>query len=251
MTFSPRLTAPLAALSLLSACSGGPLDMDPQPSQVGTGAQGAETVAVPMPPPEIQAPALRAERASLWEAGSGGFFADQRAEKVGDLLTIVIEIDDNARLKNETSRSRDGKTNFGTPSLFGFGKQLGSLLGDEEAAEDLEQADIVAVSGGQEVSGSGEIDRNERINLRVAALVVQQLPNGNLVVAGRQEVKVNQELRDLRVSGIIRPADIQRDNSISYDKIAEARVTYGGQGQLSKQQRIGYGEGLMDVILPY
>ncbi|MHA6327046.1 flagellar basal body L-ring protein FlgH [Roseivivax sp. CAU 1753] len=246
----PILVPGFIALIGLGGCSSNPMDQTIEPSDVGTGTRGIETVQIPMPPPEVPVPALRAERASLWENTSGGFFADQRAERVGDLLTIVIEIDDNARLKNETTRSREGKTNLGNPSLFGLGSVIGGLL-PEEAGAGLDGVDLVAVSGGQAVSGEGEIDRTERINLRVAALVVQQLPNGNLVVAGRQEVKVNQELRDLRVSGIIRPADIQRDNAISYDKIAEARISYGGEGQLSRQQRIGYGEGLMDVILPY
>ncbi len=246
-----RLLAPGLILAVgLGGCSSNPLNPEIEPSKMGSGVSGVETVQIPMPPPEVPRPALRAERASLWEQTSGGFFADQRAERVGDLLTIVIEIDDNARLRNETSRSRDGSTNLGTPSLFGLGQVVSEILPDG-IGDSLAEGDLVTVSGGQDVSGSGEIDRNERINLRVAALVVQELPNGNLVVAGRQEVKVNQELRDLRVSGIIRPADIQRDNAISYDKIAEARISYGGEGQLSRQQQIGYGEGLMDVILPY
>ncbi|QFT47398.1 Flagellar L-ring protein precursor [Roseivivax sp. THAF40] len=242
----------LGSLSVLgiAGCSKNPMDTDFETSAVGSGVSSVETVQIPMPPPEIPLPALRAERSSLWQNSSGGFFADQRAERVGDLLTIVIDIDDNARLKNETTRSREGKTNLGTPSIFGLGNVIGELL-PGDVGEAFSDPELVSISGGQDVSGAGEIDRNERISLRVAALVVQQLPNGNLVVAGRQEVKVNQELRDLRVSGIIRPADIQRDNAISYDKIAEARISYGGEGQLSRQQQIGYGEGLMDVVLPY
>ncbi|ETX28886.1 flagellar basal body L-ring protein FlgH [Roseivivax isoporae] len=242
--------SPLAAALVASGCGGFHAGLDPQPSQVGTGVQQLERVQVPMPPPEVSRVAYRAEEASLWQTGSGGFFADQRAEEVGDLLTIVIEIDDGASLRNETERERDGQVNLGTPSLFGYGRQLGQILpGVDE--EDLADKDLIAVSGGQSATGSGRIRRNETVNLRVAALVVDKLPNGNLVIAGRQEVKVNHELRDLRVAGIIRPEDIQRDNSIRYDKIAEARITYGGEGQLSRQQQVSYGEGVMDVILPY
>ena len=102
-----------------------------------------------------------------------------------------------------------------------------------------------------EASGSGSINRGESIDLKVAALVVQKLPNGNLVIAGRQEVKVNQELRELRMAGIIRPQDIRMNNTIPYDKVAEARITYGGRGQLSRQQQRSYGEDVVDIILPY
>ncbi|MHA6345238.1 flagellar basal body L-ring protein FlgH [Roseivivax sp. CAU 1761] len=245
-----RLAALVSLPALLAACTGSPFNPEIEHSRIGSGAETVERVQVPMPPPKVTRAVYRAEQASLWQGNSGGFFADQRAEEVGDLLTIVIEIDDGAKLRNETERSREGSTNLGTPSLFGYGRQIGQLLpGVDE--EDLAGKDIIAVSGGQNVSGSGSIDRNERINLRVAALVVEKLPNGNLVVAGRQEVKVNEELRDLRVAGIIRPEDIARDNSIEYDKIAEARITYGGRGQLSRQQRVSYGEGVMDVVLPY
>ncbi len=80
---------------------------------------------------------------------------------------------------------------------------------------------------------------------------MQMLPNGNMVVAGRQEVKVNQELRELRVAGIIRPQDINMNNTIPYEKIAEARITYGGDGSISRQQLRGYGEGVVDIVLPY
>jgi flagellar L-ring protein precursor FlgH len=249
MTGLSRPALALAAAALVAGCGTDPFDTQVEPSAVGTGVSQVETVQVPMPPPEPPRAEYRAERASLWGGGtSDGFFADQRAERVGDLLTIVIDIDDNASLRNETSRQREGSTNVGTPSIFGFGDQLTTLFtdGGGDGGDD-----VIALSAGQDISGSGEIDRNERINLRVAALVVQELPNGNLVVAGRQEVKVNQELRDLRVSGIIRPADIQRDNSIPYDKIAEARISYGGEGQLSRQTQVGYGEGLMNVVLPY
>ncbi|MFD1342041.1 flagellar basal body L-ring protein FlgH [Litorisediminicola beolgyonensis] len=247
---TPLRALPALGLALLTACTGALPDSDPMPSPMGSGIEEVSRVQVPMPPPDLPEPMLRAESASLWQRGNASFFADQRAERVGDLLTIVIEIDDNAQLRNQTQRKREGQTNLGTPSLFGYGDQLGKILPgvDDDA---FAGKDLIAISGGQDVTGSGSINRNETINLRVAALVVERLPNGNLVVAGRQEVKVNHELRDLRVSGIIRPEDIQRDNSIPYDKIAEARISYGGRGQLSRQQKVQYGEGVMDVILPY
>ena len=136
------------------------------------------------------------------------------------------------------------------PSFFGYGGQLHKLLPGVSAA-DLPANNIVDISSNTTASGSGNINRNETINLRIAALVVQMLPNGNMVVAGRQEVKVNQELRELRVAGIIRPQDIATNNTIPYDKIAEARISYGGDGSISRQQTRSYGEDIVDIVLPY
>ncbi|KAF0674650.1 flagellar basal body L-ring protein FlgH [Profundibacterium mesophilum] len=256
---NPALTRPaaLAALIGLAGCTpGAVLDRDPRFSGVEMSPSSMPEVArvqVPMPPPSAPPVRARAQSASLWGGGGGdtrSFFADQRASDVGDILTIRIEIDDQARLNNSTQRSRQGGGSLGFPTFFGYGSQIDKIL-PGVGPDDLPQGDIVDISASQQSSGDGQIKRQESISLRVAALVVQKLPNGNLVVAGRQEVKVNEELRELRVAGIIRPEDIGRENSIDYDKIAEARISYGGRGALSRQQRRGYGEDVLDVILPY
>ncbi len=232
----------LVASVMLSACGSArdAFNRDPQVSgmsfDAGTMAE-ASFVQVPMPPPEPPRTYHRAEAASLWERGSSGFFSDQRAARVGDILTIDIRIDDRAQMRNASQRERSGSGSVGFPSLLGL--------------NNLPTGDIVDLGSGFEASGSGSINRREAIDLKVAALVVQLLPNGNLVVAGRQEVKVNEELRELRVAGIIRPQDIRMDNTIPYERVAEARITYGGRGQLSRQQQRGYGEDVMDIILPY
>jgi flagellar L-ring protein precursor FlgH len=242
LSLSPagRIAALLLTTALLSGCGGGPIfNRDPRVSDMqldGTTMPEAARVSVPMPAPEAPRPKYRAEGASLWERGSGGFFADQRATRVGDILTINVEIADEAALQNATTRGRQGKSNIAVPELFGI---------------DLPPNDIVNLASGHSASGSGQINRRESVKLKIAALVVQELPNGNFVVAGRQEVKVNQELRELRVAGIIRPQDIQMNNTIPYEKIAEARITYGGRGELSRQQQRSYGEDVLDVILPY
>lgn len=248
-----RRPLPVLLVLGLAGCGTAPFDREPELSQVGLNPAAmpeATAVQVPMPDPEPPRQLERAEGASLWERGSTGFFGDQRASQVGDILTIEIEIDDQAQLSNAGTRTRDGSAGIDFPTLFGYETQIDRVL-PGVGPEDLPSGNIVEIGSSTTAGGLGTINRNEQIDLRVAALVVKELPNGNLVVAGRQEVKVNAELRELRVAGIIRPQDIEKDNTIPYDKIAEARISYGGRGQLSRTQQRGYGEDAMDVILPY
>lgn len=208
-------------------------------------------VSIPMPSMQVQPTPVRAQASSLWYNGSTSFFGDQRASAVGDILTVEIDINDQAQLKNSSERSRSGSQTVQDPIFFGYGQRLANLLiGIEE--DDLPTGgSVVDLGSSTDSAGAGSIKRNESIQLRVAALIIQQLPNQNFVIAGRQEVLVNSELRELRVAGIIRSADIDADNTISYDKIAEARIAYGGRGQISMVQQPKYGENLLDIILPY
>ena len=237
----------------LGGCGAGFQDRDPRMSNISLDASimpEAARVSVPMPTPEPTRILARAEAASLWQRGSSSFFADRRAAAVGDILTINIQIDDQAQLSNATARNRQGASNLGAPKFFGYGGKIHEILpGVDE--DDVPTDNVVDFSSTTGASGSGTIDRAESISLKVAALVVRELPNGNLVIAGRQEVMVNSELRELRVAGIIRPQDIGRNNVIAYDKIAEARITYAGRGQLSRQNRTSLGEEAIDIILPY
>ncbi|OWU83186.1 flagellar L-ring protein FlgH [Oceanicola sp. 22II-s10i] len=253
MSTLPRFAVALLAATALTACDSKYFDREPEVSKIGldqNDVYNATTVSIPMPPEKPERVPYRAERASLWEHGSTGFFGDQRATQVGDILTILIEIDDEATLRNASDRSRNGGGSIGFPKFFGYGTQIDKIL-PGVGPGDLPSGNIVDITSTTQSGGSGSIKRGETISLKVAALVVQQLPNGNMVVVGRQEVMVNEELRELRVAGIIRPQDIQMDNTIPYDKIAEARIVYGGRGGLSRQQTRGYGEDVMDIILPY
>lgn len=250
----PRLAfAGLSALALLAGCAQIRDARDPKLSGLvldGSTMPEAEIVRVPQPAPEPYVPLKRADRASLWAPGSKGFFGDHRAERVGDILTVVIEMKDEAELSNASNRSRSNGTRLGAPTFLGYESKLDRVLPGINP-EDLPSGDLVDLSSNDTFRGSGSIRREEEISLKVAAMIVQRLSNGNLVIAGRQEVRVNAELRELRVAGIIRPVDIEMSNTIPYEKIAEARIAYGGKGQISRVQQPRYGSDALDVVLPY
>ncbi len=190
----------------------------------------------------MQQPAA-APSASLFRTGAGAFFRDQRAGKMGDILTIKINIQDKADLGNNTSRTRGGSENGGLGGLLGIAP-VAKLLGNNAAA-------ALETNSGSKYSGGGTTARSETINMTMAAIVTQVLPNGNLMIRGKQEVRVNFEMRELIVTGIIRPEDIARDNSISHSQIAEARVIYGGKGQLTDAQQARWGQQIYDALFPF
>lgn len=192
---------------------------------------------VTMPMPPLQPPPT--EVGSLWRPGSRAFFKDQRASQVGDLIKISVLIADNAALTDNTSAAGSGSENFGIPSFFGY---QGSRLSSSTALD---------TSSASANTAAGTIRRNETVTLSLAGTITQVLPNGNFVVVARQEVRINGELRQLMVSGVVRPQDITEDNTVTHDRIAEARISYGGRGQLSKLQTPRYGQQILDSILPF
>ena len=166
--------------------------------------------------------------------------------KAGDILTVVIEIDEEAEMSNSTARSRSGSQTMGLPQLFGIPQRHDPKLPDGASL-----SEAVDVSGQSSANGNGTVRRNEKLTLRVAATITSVLPNGVLAIEGSQEVRVNFELRELLVSGYVRAEDISRQNEITYDKIASARVSYGGRGQITDVQQPRYGQQVLDVILPF
>lgn len=176
---------------------------------------------------------------SLWASGRDNFFADPRAKKIGDVLTVTIQINDRANLDNSSDRRRTSDLGIG-----------GSLETEWDGVSSGGSADF-GLDSGSGSRGSGSIDRSEEIQLSVAAVVTERLPNGNLVIAGSQEVRVNYEMRILQIAGIVRPRDIQANNTIPYDKIAEARVSYGGRGRISEVQQPGWGQQIYDIVTPF
>jgi flagellar L-ring protein precursor FlgH len=198
-------------------------------------------VSFPMPSPRPLPP----EADSLWRPGSRAFFKDQRAAQVGDIVTVLVNITDAADLQNASSRSTSGSETAGTPNLFGLEKKIPHFLAGAVASS------LLSVNSAGANTAVGAIKRNETVTLRLAGVITQVLPNGNYVVAAHQEVRVNSELRDLQVSGVIRPQDIASDNTVQHDRMAEARIAYGGRGQLSDVQTPRYGQQVLDILLPF
>jgi flagellar L-ring protein FlgH len=196
---------------------------------------------VQMPMPAAQPASYNPN--SLWRNGSRAFFKDQRAHQVGDILTVMVNITDKANIANETQRSRTMSEDSGVDNFFGKSKLpiMNSTLPTR----------IFTADGSSTVDGKGSVNRQEALSTNVAAVVTQVLPNGNLVVEGKQEIRVNFEIRELIVAGIVRPEDIQSDNTIDSSKIAQARIAYGGRGQITDVQQPRYGQQVLDVVLPF
>jgi flagellar L-ring protein precursor FlgH len=200
----------------------------------------------PMTMPSPRPDAVPAESDSLWRSGSRAFFKDQRAAQVGDLLTVEVNVADAAALSNVTSATRTAAENMATPNVLGFEQQIPKFL--PKAAN---PASMVATTSSNSNAGNGAITRSETVTIGLAGVVTQVLPNGNLVVEARQEVRVNSELRELKVTGVVRPQDITSDNTVTHDRMAEARISYGGRGTLTDVQQPRWGQQIMDILLPF
>jgi flagellar L-ring protein precursor FlgH len=238
-----RLLAPIAVLAFgpLAACStvteavngpelapvGYPAALTPQSQVIMASARDG----IPQP----------ASANSLWRSGARAFFIDQRAGKVGDILTVQIDIDDSAKTTNSTSSSRISGMTTGVPHFFGLESTLGKLLPGE-----FDPANAIETNSNTNNAGAGAVNRQEKISLTIAAVVSAVLPNGNLVIQGTQEVRANTDVRQLTVAGIVRPEDISSSNTIKHTQIAEARISYGGRGDISRVQKVPAGQSLVE-----
>ena len=238
---------------LLGGCATHEIAQPPHLSPIAPAAIAAAQTAVP-PAEPITArplPAVASEpepgaTGSLWRSGPQSLFGDRRAQLLGDILTVVVEIDDQAEFRNSSDRSRTGSEAMSAPNLLGLEASAGRLLPNGVGLDPGINTNSSSAS-----NGAGTTRRNEQLTLRIAATVVEVLPNGHLVVAGSQEVRVNFELRELEVLGVVRPEDISRRNEITYDKIASARISYGGRGQITDVQQPRWGQQLLDRALPF
>ena len=191
-------------------------------------------------------PEPRLTNSSLWQTGASSFFHDPRATRVGDILTVHITVADAAKLSNTTARSRTNADNASLNGLFGLDSALAAAL-----PSGSDPVNVVKMGSDTSNSGTGSVSRSEDINMTLAALVTTVLPNGNLVIGGHQQVRVNNELRDLQVTGIVRKEDITNGNTVDLSQIAEARISYGGRGTVSDVQQPRYGSQVLDVIMPW
>ncbi|HWA91252.1 MAG TPA: flagellar basal body L-ring protein FlgH [Rhizomicrobium sp.] len=197
-----------------------------------------QVTSLPMP----AAPTEPRGASSLWQPGARSFFHDPRASRVGDIITVNVSVADAAKLSNSTSRSRTNTENANLTNFFGLETKLPA---------GMDPASLVNMGSANSNVGAGGVDRSESVNLTLAALVTQVLPNGNLVIGGHQQMKVNNELRDLQVSGIVRTEDITNANTVDVTQIAEARISYGGSGTVSDVQTPRYGSQLFDILMPW
>ncbi len=204
----------------------------------------AERLTIAVPPPTLVRRSY--SQGSLWSSGPASLFGDRRARNLGDILTVVIEIDDQAQISNRSGQSRSGSGTMSIGALMGLPELVSGALPEGTSLDPAANFSSTSTS-----AGDGTVSRNEKITLRIAATVIDVLANGHLVVSGLQEVRVNFELRELQVMGIIQPEDISRRNEITYDKIAGARISYGGRGRISDVQQPRYGQQIFEIVAPF
>lgn len=250
-----RLTTFTSSVALLALAACGSID---RVSNIGKAPEmtpikdvkaplAQRSISLPMP---ITEPA-RHQANSLWRTGARAFFKDQRANRVGDILTVNIAISDNAQIGNTTTRARTTAEDAGLTNFLGFEQKLQALLHGSDGTTTVDPGSLVNADSTTSYNGTGTVNRSEAINMTVAAIVTDVLPNGNMVIQGRQEVRVNFEKRELLLAGIVRPEDISSGNTIAHTQIAEARISYGGKGQITDVQQPRYGTQLYDIIFPF
>ncbi|MEE2999602.1 MAG: flagellar basal body L-ring protein FlgH [Pseudomonadota bacterium] len=222
-------------------------------SQVGQGPKNSEIinptkrpnyrpVSMPMPSPKM----INYKSNSLWRPGARAFFRDQRASEVGDILTINLSISDSADLNNKTTRARNDKEDSDLTKFIGIESELTKIL-----PQAIDPTNTVSLGTQHSTEGNGNIGRKEAIEVTLAGIITQILPNGNMVIFARQELMVNFEMREVMVTGVVRPEDIDYTNKIEHDKIAEMRVAYGGRGTLSDLQQPRIGTQVIDILFPF
>jgi flagellar L-ring protein precursor FlgH len=243
-----KLAAAMSSLVLMTACSTADrlsqIGATPALSPIGDPSQSTDYRPGAMPMPAAEQVAYQPN--SLWRAGNRTFFKDQRAARIGDILTVNIEINDKAKVANTSSRGRTNSEESGIPNLLGMETNLAGIFPDA-----VDPSSLLSMNSDSSSRGTGSVDRSEAIELTIAAVVTQVMPNGNLVIQGRQEVRVNYEVRELLIGGIVRPEDIANDNTINHTQIAEARIAYGGRGQITDVQQPRYGQQALDIIWPF
>jgi len=217
----------------------------PKLSEINNPTEDHSYQPVTWPMPE-NAPPPKQYANSLWQPGARAFFRDQRAARVGDILRVNVKIEDKAELDNATEGSRNGTDSLAAPAVFGLQSKIFKAIPGV-----ADPSKLVDITGATDNKGSGTVKRKEKIETQIAALITQVLPNGNFVIDGQQEMRVNYEIREISVKGVVRPQDIKSDNTIDSTQIAESRITYGGRGQLSDMQQPRWGHQVIETLSPF
>lgn len=248
--FTKQIIIALTAATVLSGCSN-TLDRleaagkPPVLNKVDNPVEKADYKPVTWPLPETATP-NKEYAGSLWQQGARNFFRDQRAARVGDIVRIKIQIKDKAELGNATTRERTNTETLNAPKLFGLEGAVYDIIPGKQ-----NPASLLSLSGNNNNEGKGTVKRDETVDTQVAAIVTQLLPNGNMVVKGSQEIRINFEVREVSIAGVIRPEDIDADNTIESTKIAQARISYGGRGQITDVQQPRWGNQVIDILSPF
>jgi flagellar L-ring protein FlgH len=242
----PALAAALLVLPALTAC--GSVNEAVHGPKLGPMAVPAALVAQNQPVFQSarEPPPLAPTANSLWRVGARTFFNDQRAGRVGDILTVLVSIDDSAKTSNATNTGLTTSNALGVPNFFGLESTLGKIM-----PSGYDPSKMITTNTAGSTAGTGGVNRSEAINLTIAAVVTEVLPNGNMVIQGTQEVKTNDEVRQLTVAGIVRPEDISSSNTVLSSQIAEARINYGGRGDISAVQKTPVGTSLLQRFWPF
>lgn len=245
-----RVAALMISVTALSACNTlqrlSEVGQEPRTSRIDNPVMANNYQPVSMPMPAPLPPSTSAN--SLWRPGARAFFKDQRASRIGDILTVAVDYADEKADFNATSEtSRDANERTDTVfNLLGFAGQLGKILPDA-----VDPTALGNFGSDSYLKGEGNTTRTDTMKANIAAVITQILPNGNLVIQGRQEYRVNYEMRELTVRGVIRPEDITVDNTIPSEKIAEARITYGGRGNVSDMTHMRWGQEIYEILFPF
>lgn len=247
-SIAARAAVVVMAASSLAACNAmtrlSEVGDGPKVSRIQdpTQSPGYQPISMPMPVANSPQPGAN----SLWRPGARAFFKDQRANEIGDILTVSVNITESAKLQNQTTATRDNSESASPFAMLGLENTVKKVL-----PSGYSNTTPWSLGAKSNVNGNGQIGRQEQVVVNIAAVITQKLPNGNLVISGKQELRVNEELREVSVNGIIRPEDITATNTISSNQIAEARITYGGRGTLSDVQQARYGQQVFDIIAPF
>jgi len=247
-----RISVLLLMTTLLSGCHSMLEKMDninkpPPQSEIMNPKEKADYKPMTWPMPETTPPQKQYAN-SLWQPGARAFFRDGRAARVGDILRVNIKINDKAQLDNESEGKRTTSDTAGASQILGLGNKIKHFT---PLANPADLGNLLDINGDTNTKGTGSVKRQESITTQVAAIVTQILPNGNLVIDGKQEIGVNFEVREVSVRGVVRPQDINSDNTIDSTQIAEARITYGGRGQLTNIQQQRWGGQVVDILSPF